>query len=483
MLNAGHVINNRYEIIKMVGKGGMSTVYQARDRVTGKLLAVKDVARTPGEDTSLVERSLISEGNMLKQLSNPHLPKIYDLIINPENYFLVMDFVHGESLDKRITRDGAQPVLWVLDWGMQICEVFEYLHNQPVPIIYRDMKPANLILQPNGHLMMIDFGTARTQKTNLAMAADTICFGTAGFAAPEQFGGIGQSTPRTDIFCLGGTLYNLVTGHSPCDRPQGILPLENWNPALKDSPLSYIITKCTRNDPNERYQTARELYEDLNRARMGTFVPPDASGRASKKNDAWQKQNVKGAGFTSGLSGLLKRNKAPQQAPPQPPVQSQGWQQSPQTSGQPRPMQPPVIQQPPAPAPVRPAAPPGAPTPQPPAQRYPSPGGPPNVGNSPGFAVQSPPAMEPLQTRQDMSRHQSVATQPPPPVMEGEASATSQMWKKLAILGAVVAILMMLVGIGCMFLSTVGGLVFMVIALLGVTLALVGAIKSKKAEA
>lgn len=309
MLHAGEVLRNRYEILKVVGKGGMSTVYQAKDLDTGKLLAVKDVKRSSKEQDQVVEQSLVAEGRMLMKLSNPHLPKIYDIIEDQDTFMLVMDFIQGESLDKVIARTGAQSVERVLDWGMQICEVFYYLHNQPTPIIYRDMKPANVMLQPDGKLMMIDFGTARTQKVGVEMQADTICIGTAGFAAPEQFGGIGQSTARTDIFCLGATLYNMVTGHSPCERPIGILPLEQWNPALVNSPIAEIIYKCTRNDPNERYQTAWELREDLRLASIGAFKR-GRSGQLSAglRKTEWQKQDVQGMGMiVGGLSGLLHR--------------------------------------------------------------------------------------------------------------------------------------------------------------------------------
>lgn len=309
MLNAGMVLNGCYEITKVVGKGGMSTVYQAKDLNNHNLLAIKDVERSGKADNEVVEQSLVGEGKMLMQLSNPHLPRIYDIIENPENFMLVMDFIEGESLDKLLAREGAQPMERVLNWGMQICEVFHYLHNQPTPIIYRDMKPANVILQPDGKLMMIDFGTARVQKVGVNMSADTICIGTAGFAAPEQFGGIGQSDARTDIFCLGATLYNMITGHSPCDRPMGILPLEQWNPALGGTPIAEIIYKCTRNDPNERYQTAMELHEDLRGAAAGTYRKASGRGKSAQlhKQD-WQKQHVVG-GLSGGLSGLLQRGK------------------------------------------------------------------------------------------------------------------------------------------------------------------------------
>ncbi len=322
MLQPGTLICAKYQVIRLIGRGGMSAVYQARDLSSGKLYAIKDVERNGKANNNVVLQSLTAEGRMLKQLDNPHLPKIYDIIENPDSFMLVMDFIEGESLDKVIARQGAQPIDRVYNWSMQICEVFSYLHSQNPPIVYRDMKPANVILQPNGNIMMIDFGTARTQKSNY-MQSDTICIGTAGFAAPEQFGGLGESTARTDIFCLGATIYNLITGHSPCDNPKGILPLEGWNPRLAGSPLSYIISKCTRNDPNERYQTALELRNDLYLASTGAFGTRQAGGRSERlaqgNPNAWQAQKVKTNGNKSaGLSGLLsfggKRNPQQQQA-------------------------------------------------------------------------------------------------------------------------------------------------------------------------
>lgn len=307
MVRTGTVLQGRYEVLKEIGRGGMSTVYQARDLTDGKLLAVKDVARSGREQNQLVEQSLTVEGRMLKNLSNPHLPKIYEILEDQDNFVLIMDYIQGESLDKVIARQGAQRVERVLDWGMQICEVFHYLHSQPVPVIYRDMKPANVMLQPNGQLVLIDFGTARTQKVGVAMKADTVCIGTEGFAAPEQFGGIGQSTARTDIFCLGATLYNMVTGHSPCDKPKGILPLEYWDPKLADTPIAQIIAKCTRNDPDERYQSAMELYEDLRLASIGAYKPAGKKGKTGGFRRAEERGStgMLSDAISSGLSGFL----------------------------------------------------------------------------------------------------------------------------------------------------------------------------------
>lgn len=350
MLQTGQVLQNRYEILKIIGKGGMSTVYQARDLKNNNLLAVKDVERAGKDENREMEQKLaVAEGRMLMQLSNSHLPRIYDIIENQNNFLLIMDYIDGVSLDKVIAKMGAQPMERVLNWGMQICEVFDYLHHQPTPIIYRDMKPANVMLKRDGNLMMIDFGTARTLKQGVAMQEDTICIGTAGFAAPEQFGGIGQSTARTDIFCLGATLYNMITGHSPCEKPMGILPLEYWNPALANTPLSEIIQKCTRNDPNERYQTAMELHEDLRLASLGMYRSASARGKGGplsgglRKAD-WQKQDVKGAGMISGgLSGLLQWGKPGQTGvaakPPEKEVKEEtadkGWQRIPAVPAQP----------------------------------------------------------------------------------------------------------------------------------------------------
>lgn len=346
MLQPGEVLQNRYEIMNVIGRGGMSTVYLARDLSTNNTLAVKDVERTGKDKNQMVEQSLSAEGRMLMQLSNPHLPQIHEIIENETNFMFVMDYIKGESLDKVVTREGAQTMEKVLDWGMQICDVFHYLHSQPTPIIYRDMKPANLMLQPDGQLKMIDFGTARTQKVGVAMQADTVCIGTAGFAAPEQFGGIGQSTARTDIFCLGATLYNLITGHSPCDWPAGILPLSHWNPALADSPLDEIIAKCTRNDPDERYQTALELREDLARASAGTYR---SSAKKTMTGNLWQRQDGTAKGLLgSGISGFLQRGKTEgslnngQSASFQT-TKSNGWQQAaPQANV---PIQPLVLEQ------------------------------------------------------------------------------------------------------------------------------------------
>lgn len=304
MLRTGDVVNGKYRVTGVIGRGGMSVVYKATDLATGKTLAIKDVDRSKQSDNQVFEARLTDEGQLLKRLSNTHLPKIYDIIENTNNFMLVMDYVEGESLDKVIARTGPQPEKYIYNWGKQICDVFTYLHSQNPPIIYRDMKPANIILQPNGKIMMIDFGTARTHKSSAAITTDTILLGTDGFAAPEQFG-TGQSDARTDIYCLGATLYNMVTGHSPSEEPRGIRPLKYWDPAMANSPLNAIIQKCTQRMPLDRYQTAAELKADLDIAASGHFKI-DRKGQIVQTG--WQKQMLKTTGALEGLSGLLKRS-------------------------------------------------------------------------------------------------------------------------------------------------------------------------------
>lgn len=154
---------------------------------------------------------------------------------------------------------GAQPVDKVIEWGNQMCRALGYLHSQNPPLIYRDMKPANVILKPDGSVKFIDFGIMRAYKPN--QSSDTCCLGTKGYAAPEQFGG-SQTDARTDIFGLCMTMFRLVTGINPTEPPYEIKPICLVNPNLPKG-LEYIISKCTQPNPAERYQSCDELMADL----------------------------------------------------------------------------------------------------------------------------------------------------------------------------------------------------------------------------
>lgn len=256
MLEIGSLVDGKYKILNKVGQGGMSVVYLAMNEKANKQWAVKEVRKDGVRDFEVVKQGLVAEIDILKKLNHPHLPSIIDVIDTDESFIIIMDYIQGNSLNKALEEYGAQPQENVIIWAKQICDVLNYLHTRTPAIIYRDMKPSNVMLKPDGNITLIDFGTAREYKEkNLA---DTTCLGTVGYAAPEQFGGMGQTDARTDIYCLGATLYHLVTGMNPCEPPYEIKPIRQINPGLS-SGLEKIILKCTQRDPNDRYQSAAEL--------------------------------------------------------------------------------------------------------------------------------------------------------------------------------------------------------------------------------
>lgn len=257
MAQPGSVIDNKYEILKQIGKGGMSTVYLAMDKRLNKQWAVKEINKVANDkNNEVVVQSLLAEANLMKRLDHPSLPRIVDIIDNGRTIYVIMDYIEGESLDKILNTNGPQPQALVVEWAKQLCDVLSYLHNQKPPIIYRDMKPANIMLKPEGNLKLIDFGIAREYKQN--NMTDTVSLGTRGYAAPEQFGGMGQTDARTDIYCLGVTLYHLLTGQNPAEPPYELYPIRQWNPSLS-SGLEYIVQKCTQLNPDDRYQNCDEL--------------------------------------------------------------------------------------------------------------------------------------------------------------------------------------------------------------------------------
>ena len=282
MLEIGSLVDGKYKILNKVGQGGMSVVYLAMNEKANKQWAIKEVRKDGIKDFEVVKQGLVVETDMLKRLSHPSLPSIIDVIEDENTFLIVMDYIQGNPLSKTLEEYGAQPQEYVIEWAKQLCDVLGYLHTRTPAIIYRDMKPANVMLKPDGNVTLIDFGTAREYKEkNLA---DTTCLGTVGYAAPEQFGGMGQTDARTDIYCLGATLYHLVTGMNPCEPPYEIKPICQVNPSLSNG-LERIILKCTQRNPEDRYQSCAELmyalehYEEIDdihrrkqKRKLGGFI-------------------------------------------------------------------------------------------------------------------------------------------------------------------------------------------------------------------
>lgn len=260
MLQIGSVIDGRYEILKEIGRGGMSVVYLAMDNRLNKSLVVKDIRKREGSNDELLINSLVVEANMLKKLEHIALPRIYDIIESKGDIYVVMDFIEGESLKEKLDREKIIAAKDVTKWAKQLSDVLGYLHTRkPNPIIYRDMKPDNIMLTPDGAIKLIDFGIAREYKVD--HSTDTTNLGTKAYASPEQISGK-QTDARTDIYSLGVTLYHLVTGRSLSEPPFEIKPIRYWDPSLPEG-LEHIIHKCTQLEPDNRYQSCAELSFDL----------------------------------------------------------------------------------------------------------------------------------------------------------------------------------------------------------------------------
>ena len=260
MLETGTLIDGKYRVLRKCGQGGMSVVYMAINERANKTWAIKEIRKDGTQDYEVVKQGLIVETDLLKRLNHPHLPSIVDVIDGDGSFLIVMDFIEGNTLSDILKESGAQSQENVIDWAKQLCDVLGYLHSRNPAIIYRDMKPSNVMLKPDGNVVLFDFGTAREYKSqNLE---DTVCLGTRGYAAPEQYGGHGQTDARTDIYCLGATMYHLLTGHNPGEPPYEMYPIRHWNPALSAG-LEAIILKCTQKNPIDRYQSCAELQNAL----------------------------------------------------------------------------------------------------------------------------------------------------------------------------------------------------------------------------
>ena len=286
MAEIGSVIDGKYEILREIGHGGMSVVYLAMDTHLNKQWAVKEIKKKgSGKNDEIIVNSLLAEANLMKRLDHAALPRIVDIIDNGVTIYVVMDYIEGESLDKILNEYGAQPEELVIGWAMQLCDALAYLHAQKPPIIYRDMKPANIMLKPEGNIKIIDFGIAREYKEQ--SLADTTVLGTKGYAPPEQYSG--QTDARADIFALGMTMHHLLTGIDPRSG-EAYAPVRMWNPELSEG-IELIIDKCVEPAPENRYQNCSDLLYDLEH--------PDLITRGYKKR---QKRKVAAFMAAAGMT-------------------------------------------------------------------------------------------------------------------------------------------------------------------------------------
>ncbi|HEY6286561.1 MAG TPA: WD40 repeat domain-containing serine/threonine-protein kinase [Ktedonobacteraceae bacterium] len=265
-LKPDHLLEGRYRILNQVGTGGFGAVYKAEDiQRNNRLVAVKEIGLGGLTSQQIIEATDVfnREVMLLSDLKHPHIPRIYGQFTDPEHWYVVMDFIEGETLEEyRIKAPGAcLPLMQVVDLGIQLCSVLDYLHNHQPPIIFRDVKPTNIMLAPGGNLYLIDFGIARYFKPG--KTKDTTALGSPGFAAPEQYGKA-QTTPQSDIYGLGATLYQLLIGIDPSVTPFHFVSLHVLDRTIPIE-LDTVVMRMLEVDVGKRPATMADVKKELQR--------------------------------------------------------------------------------------------------------------------------------------------------------------------------------------------------------------------------
>ena len=266
-LQAGTLLGGRYEIEAAVGSGGMGAVYRARDTRLHSVVAVKELRDRYDTEEERAEsiRHFEREARLLAQLSHPNLPRVSDYFIEQSRCYLVMEFIEGETLEARLRREEGRglPLLPALEWGVQLADALNYLHTQDPPIVFRDLKPANIMITAEGSAKLIDFGIAR--RFHQGATKDTLLYGSPGYSPPEQYGRA-QTDPRADIYALGATLHHLLTGRDPAPTPFKFPPIRTINPSLPPA-LDLFVQRSVEMDESRRIQSAQEARDTLARIR------------------------------------------------------------------------------------------------------------------------------------------------------------------------------------------------------------------------
>jgi WD40 repeat protein len=278
-------LRGRYVIISLAGRGGYGAVYKARDTSFGnRLVAIKEMGQNtlnPQERTAAAE-AFYHEALLLASLTHPNLPRIYEQFTEKGRSYLVMDFIEGETLDDLVKKlpGHRMSVEHVLDLALALCSVLEYLHNRHPPIIFRDLKPANIMLTPAGHLFLIDFGIARHFKPG--QKKDTAALGSSGYAPPEQYGK-SQTTTRADIYSLGATLHELLSGRDPADSPFHFDSLHLNEVSL--SGLEQLILSMVSINVNSRPATIPLVRQELQRIAVQYMAHRGSASRPSDSSE------------------------------------------------------------------------------------------------------------------------------------------------------------------------------------------------------
>lgn len=252
MISTGSILNEKYRIERLLGKGGTSSVYLCTNIELGSKWAVKHIPKD-----KINERTMF-EIEILKRLYHLSLPRIVDVFRDEQGLYIVENNIEGIALNRLLKQHGSFGLDKVIEWFLELCDILKYLHSiRPNPIIYRDMKPANIILTQGSRLVLVDFGIS--QQFCGYQAKDTFLAGTSAYAAPEQLIKGGRTDKRTDIYNLGATMYQLLCKSLPQGK-SGDLRLGKDKTAAR---VNEVISKCMENKPEDRYQRVEDIQKEL----------------------------------------------------------------------------------------------------------------------------------------------------------------------------------------------------------------------------
>lgn len=264
-----------YRILSMVGRGGMGAVYRVMRLADHTIWALKEMR--PTEDMRPVDdadqrRFFLQEAELLRALSHPNLPAVSEIFVHDGRPCIIMEFVAGQTLDERIRVANAPlAATQVSSVCIQVARVLHYLHTRTPPIIYRDIKPSNIMLRADRLIKLIDFGVARTYKRS--QAKDTVAMGSAGYAPPEQYGK-GQTDARSDVYGLGATLLHLLTNMTPVPLHQPTVGSIRRLNATVSPELEAVIIKAMEHEPDKRFKTAEAMADALIACLSDPYVDP-----------------------------------------------------------------------------------------------------------------------------------------------------------------------------------------------------------------
>jgi outer membrane protein assembly factor BamB/tRNA A-37 threonylcarbamoyl transferase component Bud32 len=265
-LQPGDMLQGRYRVVGILGIGGFSSVYQARDMrfsTVTRLCAIKEMVNTAADPQmrELTTKSFEREASILATLDHPAVPDVYDYFTEADRSYLVLEFIRGKDLDAMLAeQQGFFEQERVLDWALQLCDVLSYLHNhRPQPVVFRDLKPSNIMLDPYGRIRLIDFGIAKLFQSG----EKGTMIGTEGYSPPEQYRG--ESGPAADVYALGATLHHVLTRQDPRLEPPfsfGERPITGLHPAVSKG-LEGVVMRCLAYNVKDRYPDAVALKEAL----------------------------------------------------------------------------------------------------------------------------------------------------------------------------------------------------------------------------